>query len=182
LVTPTTECRNLLDLSSNATISSCPPSCVVAMAGQDDKWRGSVTEIIPAPIEKVWAYLSDFKALKTNYSEAFISCETVEGEVNKVGSVRFVVCPFGDGIIEVNERLLHQDEVNHTLSYGMEKNSMGWKGYTGHVSAKTGENGQTIAEWGYSLDPIGGMTHEEYDAAGPKTLFSTLLRILKEKF
>jgi hypothetical protein len=94
-------------------------------------------------------------------------------------SVRALVAPLPDGgNVECNERLLHLDDVNHTTSYGMEKNNVGWTGYVGHISAKTVDNGQTLVEWGFEVNPMSIMTEEEY-AAAPKGLFALILRLLK---
>ncbi|CAM6111762.1 unnamed protein product [Calypogeia fissa] len=148
-------------------------------AKQDGKWRGAVTEIIPAPIDKVWPFLTDFEGLHKNFPEAFSSCHTVEGEVNKVGSVRALVAPLPDGgKIEAKERLLHCDDVNHTTSYNMEESNVGWTGYVAPVSAKSIDNGQTLVSWGFEVNPVSGTTEEEY-ARGTKGLFELILRTLK---
>lgn len=152
------------------------------MAAKDDgKWRLTATEVIPAHIDKVWPILSQFDGFLKNFPEAFSASDIIEGEGNNVGSVRVLVAPLPNGEkLEVTERLLHFDDVNHTTSYNMEKCNHGWTGYAGHVSAKSFEDGKTLVSWGCEVDPISGDTEEEF-LPRQKGFFEFLLQLLTKK-
>lgn len=152
------------------------------MAGkeEDGKWKGEVTEVIAAPIGKVWAILSDFDGLHRLFPQIFSSCKTIEGEKNKPGSVRALTAPLPDGsqTVEAHERLISVDDVNHTTSYGIDWINLGWTGYTGNIDAKSVENGHTQVLWSFELDPVDNVTEEMF-VKSQKALFAGILSCTK---
>lgn len=127
------------------------------------KWSGKAEEVITAPIDKVWPIISDFDGLHKLFPEIFESCETIEGEINKVGSLRALVAPLPDGSkVEAKERLVSLDNVNHTTVYTIENINLGWTGYKAEINAKSLIDGSTHVNWTFELDPLSDQTEEEF--------------------
>ncbi|CAM6091452.1 unnamed protein product [Calypogeia fissa] len=145
---------------------------------QDGKWRSEVTEVIPAPIDKVWPILTDFDGLHRLFPQIYSSCETVEGEKNKPGALRHLTAPTPHGIVEAKERLISIDDVNHTTTYTIEWITMGWTGYLGAIDAKSTEKGETLVVWKFELDPVAGQTEEQV-LPTQQGLFNAMLTLTK---
>lgn len=128
------------------------------------KWGATVTKVIPATIDKVWAVLGDFDGIQRNFPQFFGTCETVEGEKNKPGSVRVVTTvPNATGeIFEGRERLLDLDDVNHTTHYLVEYISFGWTGFEANISCESVEDGHTLVTWTYEMNPTSTTTEEDF--------------------
>ncbi|CAM6092770.1 unnamed protein product [Calypogeia fissa] len=145
------------------------------------KWGTTVTDVIPATIDKVWAVLADFDGLQRHFPKMVATCDTVEGQPNKVGSLRLAkgVMPGGQ-VVEARERLLTYDEVNHTTSYAIEKFNHGWTGFVAHIKVESVEKGQTLVKWSFELDPVTNITEEEF-LQRHSVLYTTALRLLKRR-
>lgn len=148
----------------------------------DERWDDAVTDVIASPIDKVWPILADFDGFQRNFPQILSSCDTVEGEKNKVGSLRAlsVPRPDGKGKVEIDERLIHLDDVNHTTSYVIEKNGFGWTGYKATIVAKSTEDGQTSVVWSFGMNPSSGLPKEAF-LHTQHGLFQGILNLVKEK-
>lgn len=150
------------------------------MAGkQDGKWRGEVKDVVPAPIDKVWPILADFDGLHKHFPQIFSACETVEGEKNKVGSLRTLAAPLPNGTtVEAKERLTSIDDVNYTTTYAIEEINFNWTGYNAKIDATSVENGQTLVNWSFELDPDSTQT-EEKALQTQQGLFQAIINLTK---
>lgn len=147
----------------------------------DERWENVVTDVIAAPIDKVWPILADFDGFQRHFPQVASSCDTVEGEKNKVGSLRILLVLLPDGKkVEIQERLTHLDDVDHTTSYVIEKSGFGWTGYKATIVAKSTEDGLTSVVCSYGMNPFSGLTKEAYFQT-QQGLFQGILNFVKEE-
>ena len=112
---------------------------------------------INAPVEKVWALVSDFANLSW-YSGAEKVEHIRSGNADGNGDIRRITMP---GMPEpVDEVLDSIDAANHSLSYHIPKTAM--EGYRVTVSLTAAGSAQTAAKWHASFDRVSaeGLTPE----------------------
>lgn len=106
----------------------------------------TIDATIDAPLERVWAVISDFANLQ-QWHPLVQRCET-EGE--GVGSIRVV--HFADSW--ASERLERLDADSHTLHYAIiDGSNPAATGLTGAIALGERGNGSTSLRWVSGLDP-----------------------------
>lgn len=104
-----------------------------------------VEDRVAAPLEKVWALVSDF----TGFVEAQgVPC-TSEGE--GVGMTRTMEMR-GATVVE---RLEELDEATHTTSYSIVSAPLPLRGYQAWIALSEADDGSTAVRWWGSFEPEG---------------------------
>lgn len=110
------------------------------------------TEIISAPVEKVWKIMRDFNGLAT-YHPA-IKNSIIEGadQSEKIGSIRHLTLA-DSGF--VREELLMFEDKKYTFAYSILESSLPIENYTACVKlTPSSTNKQTICEWWADFDVV----------------------------
>ena len=105
--------------------------------------RVSETVEIKAPIDKVWATVSDFDSLN-KWHPGFASDELVSGGNGKVGAVRKLTIKDGPTF---TERLLAFDAAHHSYRYKIIESPLPFTGYVSTISVRPGPAGMTKVIW-----------------------------------
>jgi uncharacterized membrane protein len=103
-----------------------------------------ISDVIDAPIEKVWGIMRDFNDMPS-YHPA-IRKSIIEGEdpSDRVGCVRCLTLAEGF----VRERLLCMDDENHIFTYEIIEGTLPVRGYVAGVRLlRVTEGNRTFAEW-----------------------------------
>jgi hypothetical protein len=111
-----------------------------------------VSDVIDAPIEKVWSVMRDFNDMPS-YHPA-ISKSVIEGEdpADRVGCVRRLT--LGEGF--VRERLLCLDDENYAFTYEIIEGTLPVRGYVAGVRLhRVTEGNRTFAEWWADFEVVG---------------------------
>lgn len=106
-----------------------------------------VTELIQAPIEKIWKFLRDFNGLPS-FHPAIKDSKIEKGNPDEVGCVRYLTLETGF----VREELLLLDDTNFTLNYSIIENNLGLQNYFAAIRLKKSNNSNTICEWYANFD------------------------------
>ncbi|KAG0618445.1 hypothetical protein M758_4G064500 [Ceratodon purpureus] len=130
---------------------------------EDCLWSGGVHVTLDCPVEQAWGIFGDFGGLcKWNPSVAV--CDIVEGKGNEPRSVRYCSGTLADSW--VYERLLERDENKYFLKYQMEENRFrfpdGIQGYVSQAQFHDGEDGKTVVDWTYTVQPVATQTYEQF--------------------
>ncbi|GLJ29986.1 hypothetical protein SUGI_0592800 [Cryptomeria japonica] len=143
---------------------------------QSSKWQGSMEISVSAPLEGVWKIMSDYYELQ-KWFPGMVTCKRVDGAPEQgLGCVRYCTGPSpsnpqgSDSFAQ--EELVAFDSVNHSFTYLVtDTNIPGFHGYqaTFQVS-ETGEEGKTLVNWHFELDPVAGLTKE-----GVQSFLSSIL-------
>ena len=104
-----------------------------------------VEDRIAAPLEKVWAVVSDF----TGFIEAQGVPYTSDGE--GIGMTRTISM----GGAEVTERLEELDEPTHTTSYSIVSAPLPLRDYQAWIALRDAEDGSTGIRWWSNFEPEG---------------------------
>ncbi|HET6965694.1 MAG TPA: SRPBCC family protein [Acidimicrobiales bacterium] len=105
-----------------------------------------VEDSIAAPLEKVWALVSDF----TGFVEAQgMTCKS-QGE--GIGMTRTIEL----GGASITERLEELDDGTHTTSYSIVESPLPVTGYQAWIAASEASDGTTQIRWWSTFEPAGG--------------------------
>ncbi|OGV27844.1 MAG: hypothetical protein A3E88_00945 [Legionellales bacterium RIFCSPHIGHO2_12_FULL_35_11] len=117
-----------------------------------------VTEIINAPIDKVWKIIRDFNGL-AKFHPAIKSSRMENGsDPETVGSVRYLTLETGF----VRDELLMLDDNTYAFDYAIIESSLPLENYIASVRLQSNlSNDQTICEWWADFDIIAPANPEE---------------------
>jgi len=116
----------------------------------------SQTIAIEAPVATVWAKVKDFNALHT-WHPAVAKTEILEGENNKVGSVRRLTLHDGGTI---NEELLEWNEAGMTFSYNIFESVLPVSDYEATLTVTPITDNSTKVMWSASFNAGKGADDE----------------------
>lgn len=110
-----------------------------------------ITEIINAPIKKVWQIMRDFNGLPTYHPAIKASRIESGGNSEKVGSIRYLTLQSGF----VREELLMLDDSTYAFDYSIIETSLPIENYVASVRLQSNlSNTQTICEWSADFNVI----------------------------
>ncbi|KAL3732347.1 hypothetical protein ACJRO7_029071 [Eucalyptus globulus] len=113
-----------------------------ALEATNQKWRGSVSGIVNAPLDKVWPVVSQTKRL-SEWMPMVERCTNLAGEEGIAGYVRLVsgfMFPQPDGERSwIKEMLLSMDPFSHLIDYG---------------------DDSTLVQWSFEINPVEGTSEE----------------------
>ena len=104
-----------------------------------------VEDEIAAPLEDVWALVSDF----TGMIEKMGTPVTAEGE--GIGMTRTIEV----GGTRLTERLEELDPATHTTSYSIVAGNLPFRGYQAWIALTAAGPGRTTIRWWSTFDPVG---------------------------
>jgi hypothetical protein len=111
-----------------------------------------ISDVINAPIEKVWGVMRDFNDMPSYHPAISKSIIEGEGPSDRVGCVRRLT--LGDGF--VRERLLCMDDRNHAFSYEIIEGTLPVRGYVAGVRLhRVTAGNRTFAEWWADFEVVG---------------------------
>jgi hypothetical protein len=114
-----------------------------------------ISDVINAPIEKVWGVMRDFNDMPSYHPAISKSIIEGEGPSDRVGCVRRLT--LGDGF--VRERLLCMDDRNHAFSYEIIEGTLPVRGYVAGVRLhRVTAGNRTFAEWWADFEVVGAET------------------------
>lgn len=116
-----------------------------------------ITEIIDAPIEKIWEIMRDFNGLPVYHP--IIKASRIEGHdsAEDIGCIRYLTLEEGF----VREKLLLLDDSAFTFQYSIIESSLPLENYVATVKLKANlANNKTICEWWADFNVVGA-NHEE---------------------
>ena len=111
-----------------------------------------ISDVIDAPIEKVWGVMRDFNDMPSYHPG--IKKSIIEGEdrSDRVGCVRRLT--LGEGF--VRERLLCLDDGNYVFTYEIIEGTLPVRGYVAGVRLhRVTEGNRTFAEWWADFEVVG---------------------------
>jgi len=104
-----------------------------------------ITEVIDAPIEKIWEIMRDFNGLPS-YHPAIQASRIEHGDGESVGSIRHLTLANNGGY--VREELLMINDAEHAFDYSIIEGTLPVNDYIASVRLTYDEaNQQTICEW-----------------------------------
>ena len=110
------------------------------------------SDVIDAPIEKVWGIMRDFNDMPSYHPGIHESIIEGEGPSDRVGCVRRLT--LGEGF--VRERLLCMDDGNYSFTYEIIEGTLPVRGYVAGVRLHRVTHGnRTFAEWWADLEVVG---------------------------
>ena len=111
-----------------------------------------ISEVIDAPIEKVWGIMRDFNDMPSYHPEIHKSIIEGEDPSDRVGCVRRLT--LGQGF--VRERLLCMDDANYAFTYEIIEGTLPVRGYVAGVRLHRVTHGnRTFAEWWADFEVAG---------------------------
>jgi hypothetical protein len=111
-----------------------------------------ISDVIDAPIEKVWSIMRDFNDMPSYHPAISKSIIEGEGPSDRVGCVRRLT--LGDGF--VRERLLLLDDGNHSFTYEIIEGTLPVRGYVAGVRLhRVTAGNRTFAEWWADFEVVG---------------------------
>jgi hypothetical protein len=111
-----------------------------------------VSDVINAPIEKVWNVMRDYNDMPSYHPGISKSIIEGGGPSDRVGCVRRLT--LGDGF--VRERLLCIDDRNYAFSYEIIEGTLPVRGYVAGVRLRRVTVGnRTFAEWWANFEVVG---------------------------
>jgi hypothetical protein len=112
-----------------------------------------VSDVIDAPIEKVWGVMRDFNDMPSYHPAIRKSIIEGDGPSDCVGCVRRLTLVEGF----VRERLLCMDDRNYSFSYEIIDGTLPVRGYVAGVRLHRVTHGdRTFAEWWADFEVVGG--------------------------
>lgn len=111
-----------------------------------------ISDVIDAPIEKVWDVMRDFNDMPSYHPG--IKASIIEGQrpSDQIGCVRRLT--LGEGF--VRERLLCLDDGNYAFTYEIIEGSLPVRGYVAGVRLhRVTEGNRTFAEWWADFEVVG---------------------------
>jgi len=111
-----------------------------------------VSDVIDAPIEKVWGVMRDFNDMPSYHPAIRQSIIEGDGPSDRVGCVRRLTLVEGF----VRERLLSMDDGNYSFSYEIIEGTLPVRGYVAGVRLHRVTHGdRTFAEWWADFEVVG---------------------------
>lgn len=111
-----------------------------------------ISDVINAPIEKVWKVMRDFNDMPSYHPAILKSIIESEDRSDRVGCVRRLT--LGDGF--VRERLLCIDDGNYAFTYEIIEGTLPVRGYVAGVKLhRVTEGNRTFAEWWADFEVVG---------------------------
>ena len=111
-----------------------------------------ISDVIDAPIEKVWGIMRDFNDMPSYHPGIHKSIIEGEGPSDQVGCVRRLT--LGEGF--VRERLLCIDDGNYAFTYEIIEGTLPVRGYVAGVRLHRVTYGnRTFAEWWADFEVVG---------------------------
>jgi uncharacterized membrane protein len=111
-----------------------------------------ISDVIDAPIEKVWGVMRDFNDMPSYYPGIQKSIIQGEGPSDRVGCVRRLTLAEGF----VRERLLCMDDRNYAFTYEIIEGTLPVRGYVAGVRLHRVTHGnRTFAEWWADFEVVG---------------------------
>jgi uncharacterized membrane protein len=111
-----------------------------------------VSDVIDAPIEKVWGVMRDFNEMPSYHPAIRKSIIEGDGPSDRVGCVRRLTLVEGF----VRERLLCMDDGNYSFSYEIIEGTLPVRGYVAGVRLYRVTRGdRTFAEWWADFEVVG---------------------------
>jgi hypothetical protein len=111
-----------------------------------------ISDVIDAPIEKVWSIMRDFDGMPSYHPGISKSIIEGGGPSDRVGCVRRLT--LGDGF--VRERLLLLDDRNYAFTYEIIEGTLPVRGYVAEVRLRRVTSGnRTFAEWWADFEVVG---------------------------
>jgi hypothetical protein len=111
-----------------------------------------ISDVINAPIEKVWGVMRDYNDMPSYHPGISKSIIEEEGPSDRVGCVRRLT--LGEGY--VRERLLCMDDRNYAFSYEIIEGTLPVRGYVAGVRLRRVTVGnRTFAEWWADFEVVG---------------------------
>lgn len=111
-----------------------------------------ISDVINAPIEKVWGVMRDYNDMPSYHPGISKSIIEGGGPSDRVGCVRRLT--LGEGY--VRERLLYMDDRNYAFSYEIIEGTLPVRGYVAGVRLRRVTVGnRTFAEWWADFEVVG---------------------------
>lgn len=111
-----------------------------------------VSDVIDAPIDKVWGVMRDFNDMPSYHPAIRKSIIEGKGPSDRVGCVRRLTLVEGF----VRERLLCMDDGNYTFSYEIIEGTLPVRGYVAGVRLHRVTRGdRTFGEWWADFEVVG---------------------------
>ena len=111
-----------------------------------------ISDIIDAPIEKVWGVMRDFNEMPSYHPGIRESIIEGDDRSDRVGCVRRLT--LGEGY--VRERLLCMDDWNYAFTYEIIDGTLPVRGYIAGVRLhRVTEGNRTFAEWWADFEVVG---------------------------
>ncbi|KAL4340538.1 hypothetical protein GQ457_08G003880 [Hibiscus cannabinus] len=121
------------------------------------KWEGKATaELKASTVEQIWPFIAEFCNLEKFFPTVH-TCYRKEGTPGQPGLVRY--CESKDGWAD--EKLLSIDPINHSMSYEVMENNLGFINYIATLDVLPTEGDGCKIEWSFVSDPIEGMKLED---------------------
>ena len=136
-----------------------------------------ISDVIDAPVEKVWSIMRDFNAMPSYHPAIPKSVIEGDGPSDRVGCVRRLTLVEGF----VRERLLSMDDGNHTFTYEIIDGTLPVSGYIAGVRLHRVTHGsRTFAEWWADFEVVGADRDAMIAQIG-NTVFAAGLRAVAAK-
>ncbi|KAK9283364.1 hypothetical protein L1049_011606 [Liquidambar formosana] len=130
---------------------------------KNGKWRGSVANIVSAPIDKVWSMVSKTNRL-SEWMPMVERCTELAGEEGVPGYVRLVsgfMFPQQDGERSwIKERLVLMDPSLHSYVYRMETSNVGLDGSVNTLKLVDYGDNSTLVDWSFEINPLEGVCED----------------------
>jgi hypothetical protein len=111
-----------------------------------------VSDVIDAPIEKVWGLMRDYNEMPSYHPGIKASVIEGGGVSDQVGCVRRLT--LGEGY--VREVLLCMDDLNHVFTYEIIEGTLPVRGYVAGVRLhRVTQGNRTFAEWWADFEVVG---------------------------
>ena len=111
-----------------------------------------ITDVIDAPIERVWGVMRDFNGMPSYHPGIHQSIIEGEGPSDRVGCVRRLTLGAG----YVRERLLCLDDQNYAFTYEIIEGTLPVRGYVAGVRLhRITQGNRTFAEWWADFEVVG---------------------------
>ena len=111
-----------------------------------------VSDVIDAPIKKVWGVMRDFNDMPSYHPAIRKSIIEDDGPSDRIGCVRRLTLAEGF----VRERLLCMDDRNYSFSYEIIESTLPVRGYVAGVRLRRVTHGdRTFAEWWADFEVVG---------------------------
>ena len=111
-----------------------------------------ISDVIDAPIEKVWGIMRDFNDMPSYHPAIKKSIIEGEGPSDRVGCMRHLTLAEGF----VRERLLCMDDGNYAFTYEIIEGTLPVRGYVAGVRLhRVTEGNRTFAEWWADFEVVG---------------------------
>ncbi|KAK8649953.1 hypothetical protein V6N13_139606 [Hibiscus sabdariffa] len=121
------------------------------------RWESKATaELKASTVEQIWPFIAEFCNLE-KFFPAVHTCYRKEGTPGQPGLVHY--CESKDGWAD--EKLLSIDPINHSISYEVMENNLGFRNYVATLDVLPTEGGGCKIEWSFVSDPIEGMKLED---------------------